>query len=237
MFGDGFTLGAIVLWLVTVVAVSIYFYLIRKVRREYEEARTVVGDIIMSFNRELEKDREFVREVAYRAETLTLREESLSKGLERLEGQLSRITKELKNLLKEREELSSRIAEVEKKIDELAGAQKDILERVEKMEGEGPSIQAAETLPMGIPIKRERVLSSLTETEMKVLEILAREGEKRAPEIRDRIKLSREHTARLMKKLYEQGYLERDTSKIPYTYRLKKEMLELLKDMGTGVED
>jgi len=55
------------------------------------------------------------------------------------------------------------------------------------------------------------------------------EGPKTAPEIKDRIRLSREHTARLMKKLYEEGYLERDTSKIPFKYRVKKEMEKLLK--------
>jgi DNA-binding IclR family transcriptional regulator len=61
------------------------------------------------------------------------------------------------------------------------------------------------------------------------LEILAEEGEKTAPEIKDRIKLTREHTARLMKKLYEEGYLERDSGKIPYAYRIKEEMLKILK--------
>jgi DNA-binding Lrp family transcriptional regulator len=34
------------------------------------------------------------------------------------------------------------------------------------------------------------------------------------PEIKGKIKLSREHTARLMKKLYESGYLERETSHV-----------------------
>jgi len=42
------------------------------------------------------------------------------------------------------------------------------------------------------------------------------------------VKLSREHTARLMKKLYEEGYLERETGKIPFKYTVKKEMEKLL---------
>ena len=71
--------------------------------------------------------------------------------------------------------------------------------------------------------------STLTETELTVLETLAAEGAKTAPEMNKRINLSREHTARLMKKLYENGYLERDTRKIPYTYRIKEEMLKILR--------
>ena len=43
------------------------------------------------------------------------------------------------------------------------------------------------------------------------------------------IKLTREHTARLMKKLYEGGYLERRAEKTPYAYSVKEEMLKLLR--------
>jgi len=41
--------------------------------------------------------------------------------------------------------------------------------------------------------------------------------------------LSREHTARLMKKLYEEGYLERETGKIPFRYSAKQELEKFLK--------
>jgi DNA-binding Lrp family transcriptional regulator len=59
--------------------------------------------------------------------------------------------------------------------------------------------------------------------------LLSTEGSKTAPEIKERVRLSREHTARLMKKLYEEGYLERETAKIPFKYSVKKEMERLLK--------
>ncbi len=72
-------------------------------------------------------------------------------------------------------------------------------------------------------------MAPLTETELSVLEVLASEGKKTAPEIRSRIKLTREHTARLMKKLYEKGYLEREAGKMPYSYSIKEEMRRILK--------
>jgi hypothetical protein len=37
-----------------------------------------------------------------------------------------------------------------------------------------------------------------------------------------------------MKKLYEEGYLERDSSKIPFKYGVKKEMEKLLKKAEAG---
>jgi DNA-binding MarR family transcriptional regulator len=79
-----------------------------------------------------------------------------------------------------------------------------------------------------IPIKRDKTLAALTDTEIIVLEMLSKEGAKTAPEIKERVQLSREHTARLMKKLYEQGYLEREAGKIPFRYSIKKEMEALL---------
>ena len=71
-------------------------------------------------------------------------------------------------------------------------------------------------------------MASLTDTEIEVLEMLSKEGAKTAPEIKEIVHLSREHTARLMKKLYEEGYLEREAGKIPFRYSIKKEMENLM---------
>jgi DNA-binding MarR family transcriptional regulator len=82
-----------------------------------------------------------------------------------------------------------------------------------------------------IPLRREQALAPLTETELRVLEFIAtsQSGERTAPEVKEMIKLTREHTARLMKKLYEGGYLERRSEKTPFAYRVKEEMLKILK--------
>ncbi len=79
-----------------------------------------------------------------------------------------------------------------------------------------------------ILIKRDKAMAALTDTEIAVLEMLSKEGAKTAPEIKERVQLSREHTARLMKKLYEEGYLEREAGKIPFRYSIKKEMENLM---------
>jgi hypothetical protein len=52
-----------------------------------------------------------------------------------------------------------------------------------------------------------------------VLKLLA-EGPKTSRQIEIVIGRSREHTARLMKKLFELGYVTRDTSTKPYTYAI-----------------
>src|SRR5437667_3913700 len=62
--------------------------------------------------------------------------------------------------------------------------------------------------------------SITTPTELQVLTLLANEGPKSAPEIGRAVARSREHTARLMKKLYEEGYIRRDQTRIPFRYSL-----------------
>ena len=69
-------------------------------------------------------------------------------------------------------------------------------------------------------------LAGLTPTEMKVLRVLATSGPKTASEIREVIGKTREHSARLMKKLFLEGYVERDTSTIPYLYKLSSRIKE-----------
>ncbi|MCS7141410.1 MAG: winged helix-turn-helix domain-containing protein [Candidatus Nitrosocaldus sp.] len=53
----------------------------------------------------------------------------------------------------------------------------------------------------------------------RVLSIM-QEGPKTSREMEQRLGMSREHTARLMKRLYEMGYLTRDESRRPYRYML-----------------
>jgi len=65
-------------------------------------------------------------------------------------------------------------------------------------------------------------LASLTPTEHVTLEILRDEGAKTAPEIGKRLKKSREHTSRLMKKLYMEGYVDRESNRAPFRYKLNE---------------
>jgi len=65
-------------------------------------------------------------------------------------------------------------------------------------------------------------IARLTPTEMAVLKVLYRSGPKTAPEIREVIGKTREHAARLMKKLYREGYVVRNTDVIPFSYSLSE---------------
>jgi len=80
-------------------------------------------------------------------------------------------------------------------------------------------IASIKTLRVAVPVGEIGSLPSITTTtELQVLTLLATEGAKSAPEIGKAVGRSREHTARLMKKLYQDGYVRRDQTRIPFKY-------------------
>lgn len=221
---------------IAVVGAAIEYYRnFVKVRKEYEEAKEAFNDIILSFSRELKRATESLQTVSYKVEAASSKGSDALEAVKELESKLKFLEGKAKELIEDREKMLTRINDVEKQARDITEAQKEVLAKVSLIE---EKTQKVPTLPelgveAAIPIKRERALAKLTETELAVLEMLAAEGSKTAPEIKERIRLSREHTARLMKKLYEEGYLERDSSKIPFKYSVKKEMEKFLKKAET----
>ena len=207
--------------------VAILFY--RKIRdasKEYKDAKNVVTDIIFSFNNQIENQKNNLQIVAQKMKQIFITNERIIERIEVRDNRFTNFEDKMKIDSEIEQKILGRFKTIDKKIEERIKTQERIVEKIAELEkiqgGYNTEIQTV------IPIRKERALAPLTETELMVLETLAREGEKAAPEIRRRIELSREHTSRLMKKLYENGYLERDTRKIPYTYSIKKEMLKIL---------
>ncbi len=103
----------------------------------------------------------------------------------------------------------------------------------------GPSLEAAEAptrapavrvQPLVVSMVQPGILAGITTpTELQVVSLLAEQGSKSAPEIGRAVGRSREHTARLLKKLYEEGYVKRDQARIPFRYSLVERVRASLK--------
>jgi predicted HTH transcriptional regulator len=243
---------------------------LKKTQTEYERAKGLVEDIILSFNRELKRKSEKLEEINYEVEDVKIKAEAgIRKGetferkilpLENLASKLSVQYEEINSIVQSIEKINNDalkkllnidIETIETKLDSIEASQKTIkdlgieisnfeasqdnlLAKITGLEEELQKVKLASELKVEaslpvMPIKRDKAMAALTDTEIAVLEFLTLDGPKTAPEIRDKVQLSREHTARLMKKLYEEGYLERETRKLPFTYSVKKEMEKLLK--------
>jgi hypothetical protein len=216
---------------VTIGAAIEYYRQLRRARVEYEKARDAVGDIVLSFNRQFRHEADRLEALGYKIEAASSRSEGATKRAEELDGMLRALENKVATDLDERKGISTRLADLEKRANDLVISHDTLTSKIISLEEQASQFKLSpETHLEGvIPLKREKAMAQLTDTEVAVLELLVSEGSKTAPEIKEKVKLSREHTARLMKKLYEGGYLERETVKIPFKYSVKKEMEKLLK--------
>jgi len=222
---------AVILFAAATIATIEYCKQLRRARAEYEKAKNVVEDIVLSFNRELRRDSERLEVVAYKTEAIAAKTESAQKRVEDFENRIAPIETQMLAAPENEKQVSALLADISTRVRAFETTQETLKVQMANL---GDQVEKLSVLPeikseQVIPIKRDKALAKLTDTEITVLETLSREGPKTAPDIKDRVQLSREHTARVMKKLYEEGYVERETDKIPFKYSVKREMEQLLR--------
>ena len=134
-----------------------------------------------------------------------------------------------KSSVDERRRLTEKLELAENSIKEIKKELQDLSKRpIPRMQ--------TEPIDAPIPLKQKDVLDQLTPTEFNVLTLIDELGEVSVPEIREKIEKTREHTARLLKKLFDKGFIDRNTSSMPYRYHLRKEIVELVKNHKTRSE-
>ena len=208
-----------------------YYRQIRKAKKEYEKAKEAVEDIVLSFNRELQREADKLEMMAYRVESSASKADTGLKRAENIEKKIAPFESQIKVIAENSADMLARVTDVDEKMRDVEASHETLKAKISGVEEHVQKfflVSEGKSEPV-IPIKRDKAMAALTDTEVVVLEMLSMEGAKTAPEIKDRVHLSREHTARLMKKLYEEGYVERETGKIPFKYNVKKEMAKLLK--------
>jgi hypothetical protein len=224
-----------VLLAATVSAALEYYRQIRKAQREYEKAKEAVEDVVLSFNRELKREADKLEVTAFKVEGTASKADTGLKRIDAIEKKVALFEGQANAISESNATILARLTDVDTKMRDVGASHETLKTKITALDEQ---VQKFLTVPeVGseavIPIKRDKAVAALTDTELAVLEMLSMEGSKTAPEVKERVQLSREHTARLMKKLYEEGYLERETGKIPFKYSVKKEMEKLLKKTET----
>ena len=229
-----------------------YYKQISKAKEEYDKAKGIIEDIVLSFNRELKREANKLEGITYKIDGSLAKSDNSIERIKNIEkivlpikekinkineitstflSTTSTIESRIQNVDDTNQKINNRIEKLEEnRIQNVDDTNQKINNRIEKLEEKMTNLTDLPEIirESGIPIRREKALGAITDTEIKVLEVLSFEGGKTAPEMKNKINLSREHTARLMKKLYDKGYLERETGKIPFRYSVKKEMEKFL---------
>lgn len=203
------------LFIVTLVASWIFYQRIKMAQTEYEDSKESVRNITFGFTRQVQRIEHEVQRLG--------RETNQARYIasEAIRSNQSNTQAALEGLKK--------IQKVDERIDQIESSLANMKKEVKKLSEEPRPV----VIPKGvevdapIPVQEEDIFKELTETELDVLRLIVDMREGTVPEIREKIDKTREHTARLLKKLYDQGFIDRNTSSMPYRYYIRPEIKDL----------
>ena len=122
--------------------------------------------------------------------------------------------------------LVDKLVDINIKIDELKKYDELLYNKIESFKKDQK--ESFQKPILNLPPDQRSSFIKLTTTERQIIRILLSEGAKTAPNVMEEISKTREHTSRLMKKLWQEGYIERDTNCIPFIYRPTKELEKII---------
>ena len=202
------------LFLVTIVASYIFYQRIKLAQGEYEDSKEAVRNVTFGFTRQLKRTESELGRIEREAlQAKYMANEAISAKQGTSEATLAGLEKV--------KELSDRVDGIEESIETM---KKDL----SKLASQPRIIVPTQNVDAPIPVEGDDILQELTETELDVLKRIADFGEGTVPEIKEHIEKTREHTARLLKKLYDKGFIDRNTNSMPYRYSIRKEIRDLI---------
>lgn len=211
-----------------IISLFVYFKKIRVITNEYLKARNVVESIILSFNNDIKHVNNLIQEISVKNVNNNLEN---TKDIKELYKKIDAINSLYNNSTLKNSINNQKDTDIYLNNERLKG-QKNEIYNVSKddqinMMLKYKKIEDKENDQFTIDISRKQIFNNLTKTETNIIEFLIKNGNATAPIIRKQIGLTREHTARLMKKLFNMGFLERETQKIPYIYSLTNKFNDL----------
>ncbi len=174
---------------------------------------------LKGFNQSKQALREAASYVSVIVAALSPRIESLEEISNQVRDAIGALTAESTGLRSSDASLESRCRELEKSVEDMITRYKQILQKLESIRSK-PVPPVGELRPV---LQEDPILERLTATERETLQIL-KEGPLHAPELGRRVNKSREHMARLMKRLYLEGYVDRETDQPPFRYKLNDKL-------------
>jgi chromosome segregation ATPase len=198
------------------------YYKIIHATKEYNEAKQLVSNIIFTFRKRIDEQNEKIDNSTYDIEELQSSIENSKKQEKYFQERLNNLITSVISTVLTDKKLVDNLLIINDKIVKLKSTDEVLYDSIESLKKEQKEALIKPILKL--PPDQGSNLVKLTRTERQVIQILLSEGAKTAPMIMEAIGKTREHTSRLMKKLWQEGYIERDTNNMPFTYRPTKEL-------------
>lgn len=199
-----------------------YYIKILDAQKEYAVAKQLVSNIVLTFRKRVNEQNTKVDNILYDIEELQSSIEKRRKQETYFQDNINDIIKSMTSVFTINKKLVDNFIVMNTKIDKLKTTDKILYDTLELFKKEQKELLQKPILKL--PSDQRKSFVKLTRTEIQIIQILLSEGAKTAPKIMYEINKTREHTSRLMKKLWQEGYIERDTNSIPFIYRPTKEL-------------
>ena len=230
-------LPSLSLLVVTVFASYTYYKKILEAQGEYIKSKNVIRDITFGFTRQVKRisnqmlDVENnVQDVYIMATEAMKSSDKTLKIVEKLQIEPNDINEQI---TAQQVKLDNHSILFEKQVEILSSydsAIKLLKNEIKVLASKPPVRQIIREVDAPIPIDESDILAQLTGTEIEVLKLIQNMGFSSVPQIKDKISKTREHTSRLLKKLFDKGFIDRNTSSMPYRYQVRKEVKDLIND-------
>jgi len=186
------------------------------------EAGSLITVIVDALTSRIQRSESSLANLRSDMTTANRRGETLEAGQVKLQGSHEQLLHQMEDILATDRRLIAEFQQLKSKLGEISH-ERTAVEGLPKRENFGTAISEGD------------MLAVLTPTERQTLEILRSEGAKAAPELGGRLNKSREHTSRLMKKLYMEGYVNRDSNRAPFRYKLNDAVRSVLESADNQV--
>jgi len=203
-----------------------YYNKILDAQKEYAVAKQLVSNIVLTFRKRVNEQNTKVDNILYDIEELQSSIEKRRKQETYFQDNINDIIKSMTSVFIINKKLVDNFIVMNTKIDKLKTTDKTLYDTLELFKKEQKELLQKPILKL--PSDQRKSFVKLTRTEIQIIQILLSEGAKTAPKIMDEINKTREHTSRLMKKLWQEGYIERDTNSIPFIYRQTKQLKKII---------
>jgi len=185
----------------------------RQSKKAVVESASLINVIVDALTARIQRSESVTRKLRLEMETTARRSENLEVAQGDLRKSHLQLLTQVQEALDNDKKLIITLEQLKAKVSTLPERRAETgLGSLPKRENLGPTVSEGD------------VLGTITPTEREVLEILRVEGPKAAPDLGKRLNKSREHTSRLMKKLYMEGYVDREANHAPFRYKLNESL-------------
>jgi predicted transcriptional regulator len=204
--------------IISIIFTYSFYNKLRYATNEYETSKDIVKAITLTAKIGIDKQKKQIEKIEYEMENIQSQIEQNRGNTENNQEKIDIILENIMSILKINKKMSEDIMLLNKKFNSLTIPQKNIenhINTVTEKKRENNSQQNPDFQTQQF---------NLTMTEQNIVQVLLDEGSKTAPQIQKNIGKTREHTSRLLKKLWQEGYIDRETHSIPYKYRPSNEL-------------